>query len=230
MRRIFGKPVEKPPPPSLGDASGRIDSRVSAIDEKIAKLDIELRKYKDQLKKVKGPTASNIKRRAMETLKRKKMYEQQRDQMAGQAFNIEQTAFAIDSIKDSQIAVEAMKDAAKTLKAEHKKLNLDAVEDLQDDLAEMHEDMEEINELMGRSYGLPDELDEADLDAELACLEDELEGIDEGEDAGVPSYLPTAPTAEVGGIGAAEEPAAAVPAAADGVDEFGLPMAPAGTN
>jgi len=229
MRRIFGKPVEKPPPPSLGDASGRIDSRVSAIDEKIAKLDIELRKYKDQLKKAKGPTATNIKRRAMETLKRKKMYEQQRDQMAAQSFNIEQTAFAIDSIKDSQVAVEAMKDAAKTLKAEHKKINLDQVEDLQDDLAEMHEDMEELNEVMGRSYGLPDELDEADLDAELACLEDELEGLEE-EEAGVPSYLPSAPTAEAGGIGAAEEPAAAVPAAADGVDEFGLPMAPAMSN
>ena len=33
------------------------------------------------------------------------MYEQQRDQMAGQAFNIESTVFALDSIKDTQISV-----------------------------------------------------------------------------------------------------------------------------
>ena len=35
----------------------------------------------------------------MEVLKRKKMYEQQRDQMAGQSFNIEQTSFAIESVR-----------------------------------------------------------------------------------------------------------------------------------
>lgn len=43
----------------------------------------------------------------MECLKRKKMYEQQRDQMAGQQFNIEQTTFAIDSIKDTATTVGA---------------------------------------------------------------------------------------------------------------------------
>lgn len=64
-------------------------------------LDQELVKYRNALKKAKGPTATNIKKRAMETLKRKKMYEGQRDQMAGQQFNIEQTGFAIDSIKDT---------------------------------------------------------------------------------------------------------------------------------
>lgn len=62
-------------------------------------------KYRTALKKAKGPTATNIKRRAMECLKRKKMYEQQRDQVAGQQFNIEQTSFAIDSIKDTATTV-----------------------------------------------------------------------------------------------------------------------------
>lgn len=73
----------------------------------IKALDQELVKYRTALKKAKGPTATNIKRRAMECLKRKKMYEQQRDQMAGQQFNIEQTTFAIDSIKDTATTVGA---------------------------------------------------------------------------------------------------------------------------
>lgn len=93
--------------------------------------------YKEQLKKAKGPTATNIKRRAMETLKRKKMYEAQRDQMAGQAFNVEQTQFAIESVKDTQTTVTAMKAAGKMLKKEHKKLNINEIEDMQDDLAGM---------------------------------------------------------------------------------------------
>ena len=163
----------------------------------------------------------------METLKRKKMYEQQRDQMAGQAFNIEQTSFAIDSIKDTQTTVAAMKAAATTLKAETKKLNIDQIEDTQDDLQDMMEDMNEINDMMGRAYGMPDEIDEADLDAELACLEDELEGFEEGETEAAPSYLqpagmPVEPSAVPAGA-----PAADAAAEAGGVDAFGLPVAPA---
>ena len=43
------------------------------------------------------------------------------------------------------------------------------------------EDMNEVNEALGRNYGVSDDLDEADLDAELAGLEDELEGLGEEE-------------------------------------------------
>jgi charged multivesicular body protein 5 len=63
------------------------------------------------------------------------MYQAQRDQMAGQAFNVEQTAFAIDTVKDTQTTVAAMKAAAKVLKVEQKKIKISDVEDMQDDLA-----------------------------------------------------------------------------------------------
>lgn len=127
MHRLFGKPKVNEPTPSLGDATTSINSRVTALDEKIKGLEGELIKFKDQLKKAKGPAADNIKRRALETLKRKKMYESQRDQMAGQAFNIEQTAFAIESIKDTQTTIFAMKAAAKQLKVEATKIDLGEV-------------------------------------------------------------------------------------------------------
>jgi charged multivesicular body protein 5 len=143
------------------------------VDDKINGLNGELKKYSEQLKKATGPTAANIKRRAMEVLKRKRMYENQRDQMANQQFNIDQTAFAIDSIKDAQTTVAAMKDAAKTLKKENKKLNLNDIDNMQDEIEDMLEDVGEISEILGRSYGMPDGVEEEDLDAELACLEDE---------------------------------------------------------
>lgn len=84
MNRIFGKKKELPPPPSLSDATGRIDSSIARLDEKIAKLDGELRRYKEQMKKVTGAAQMSIKKRAMQTLKQKKMYENQRDQMSAQ--------------------------------------------------------------------------------------------------------------------------------------------------
>lgn len=50
------------------------------------------------------------------------------------------------------LQVAAMKDASKTLKAEVKKIDINKVEDLTDDMADMMEDMNEINDIMGRSY------------------------------------------------------------------------------
>ena len=71
-----------------------------------------------------------------------------------------------------------MKDASKVLKAENAKISINDIEDMQDDMEELLEDAGEISEILGRSYATPDDVDEADLDAELACLGDELESID----------------------------------------------------
>jgi charged multivesicular body protein 5 len=101
------------------------------------------------------------------------MYEQQRDQLSAQQFNVDQTSFAIDTIKSTQTTVSAMKAAAKTMKKESKKINLNEIEDMQDDIEDMLEDVGEISEILGRSYGMPDGVEEEDLDAELACLEEE---------------------------------------------------------
>jgi charged multivesicular body protein 5 len=105
------------------------------VEGKIAELDVELKKCSEQLKKAGNtPAAANIKRRAMEVLKRKRMYEQQRDSISNQQFNIDQTAFAINTVKDTQTTVAAMKVAAKTLKFENKKIDINDLENMQDDM------------------------------------------------------------------------------------------------
>ena len=47
----------------------------------------------------------------------------------------------------------------KEMKREFKNINIDQVEDLQDELGDMMEEANEIQEVMGRQYGMPD-LDE----------------------------------------------------------------------
>lgn len=54
--------------------------------------------------------------------------------MANQQFNLDQTAFAIESVKNTQITVAAMKDASKVLKKEQKKISLAEIENMQDDM------------------------------------------------------------------------------------------------
>ncbi|RHZ12671.1 hypothetical protein DYB26_006999 [Aphanomyces astaci] len=168
--------------------------------------------------KAKGPALTSIKQRALQTLKRKKMYEQQRDSMAAQSFNIEQVSasFAIETAKDSLDTVSAMKSAATQLKAETKKFNFAELENVQDDMADMMDDMNEIQEILG-SVG--QDIDESELEAELEGLEDEwaMEEAVAPQHA-APSYLatdlPAAPT------GVKDKSTAA------GVDEYGLPLAP----
>lgn len=222
MHRLFGrKKEEKPtePPPSLDDAIGRTDGRVAALEDKIKKLDAELMGYRNQLKRMPPAAQRGVKQRALQALRRKKMYEQQRDQMLATSFNMEQTAYAVTSAKDTLDTVAAMRGAATQLRAEHKKLDISSLEDLQDDLADLMADTDEINELMGRSYGMPDDVCEADLEEELAGLEDmweaeEASGVEAG---GVPAYLaPAAP----------EMPSvpSAVPAGGGGSGGEGLPV------
>ncbi|KAL3918631.1 MAG: hypothetical protein SGARI_007414 [Bacillariaceae sp.] len=160
------------------------------MDKKIAGLELELKGYKDKIKKAKSPAAKKtLQKRAMEVLKRKRMYEGQRDMIAGQQFNIDQATFGIESAKANVQTVAAMKSAGAQLKSTLKNdLDIDAVEDLADDMAEMMEDFNDINEALGRNFATPDDLSETDLEAELEMLEDELEA-DELEEDATPAYL-----------------------------------------
>jgi charged multivesicular body protein 5 len=56
-----------------------------------------------------------------------------------------------------------MKAANKDLKKAYKDINIGDVEDLHDDMSDMLQDAEEINEVLGQAYGVPEDIDESDL-------------------------------------------------------------------
>merc|ERR1719300_1494231 len=105
-------------------------------------------------------------------------------------------------LKDTKITVDAMKVGVKEMKKEFKNVNIDQIEDLQDDLADMLEDANEVQEALGRSYGMPD------VDEDASYLDDAISA-------------PSVPGREPG--------ADSVATNKDGieVDEFGLPKIPA---
>ncbi len=113
MHRLFGKQKEtnKVPEPSLADAQASLNLRQTTLDDKIKALDQELIGYKNQLSKVpKGSSQhQRITNLALDVLKRKKGYENQRNLLSKQSFNIDQTCFALETVKDTQITVAACK-------------------------------------------------------------------------------------------------------------------------
>ncbi|KAI3748493.1 hypothetical protein L6452_11599 [Arctium lappa] len=224
MRRVFGVKKDKEPPPSINDASDRINKRGETVDEKIKRLDGELARYKEQIKKTRpGPAQEAVKARAMRVLKQKRMYEGQRDMLYNQTFNLDQVAFASEGIKDAQQTMTALKSANKELKGMMKTVKIEDVDSLQDEMMDMMDISNEIQESLGRSYSVPDDIDEDDLMGELDALEADMGLETEGE--GVPSYLqpdnepeelnlPSAPSGHAGKVNN------------QAMDELGLPAVP----
>jgi charged multivesicular body protein 5 len=221
MNRLLGGAKKKAPPPNLTDCIGNVDSRGESIEKKISKLDLELKKYKDQMAKMRnGPSKNMVKQRALRVLKQKKMYEQQLEGLRNQSFNMEQTNFATQQLKDTKTTVDAMKTGVKEMKREYKKVDIGKIEDLHDEMEDMLELAGEVQETLGRAYGLPDDVDEDDLEAELDALGDDF--LADSEDT---SYLDAV---------SAPDPPTGVPQdsgkskAQGGVelDEFGLPQLP----
>jgi len=213
MNRLFGKGKPKEPPPNLTDCISNVDSRTDSVEKKVGKLDLELAKYKDQLKKMReGPAKNAVKQKALRVLKQKRMYENQRDQLMQQSFNMEQSNYTIQTLKDTQVTVNAMKTGLTQMKKEYKKVDIGKIENIQDDMEDMLEQAGEIQDALSRSYGTPD-IDEADLEAELDALGDEI-ALDEDT-----SYLDAVNAPKV----PSREPGAE--SVRDGIetDEFGLP-------
>ena len=97
-----------------------------------------------------------------------------------------------DNLKNTMTTVDAMKTTQKELKKQYGKVDIDKIERMQDEMADLMEVGNEIQESISRSYDLPEDVDEAELDAELEALGEEVEvgggfeGVGVGE---MPSYL-----------------------------------------
>merc|ERR1711973_369412 len=163
-----------------------------------------------------GPGKNAVKQKALRVLKQKKQYESQADNLRNQSFNMEQVNYSTQMLKDTKTTVNAMKTGVKEMKKEFKNINIDQIED-------MMEEANEIQESLGRSYGMP-EVDEDDLEAELDALGEDF-ALDEDT-----SYLDDAISAP--SVPSREPGAASIATNKDGVevDEFGLPKIPMPNN
>lgn len=110
--------------------------------------------------------------------------------MFNQQFNIDQQKFTQESLKDTATTVAAMKQANTQLKSQFKEIDIDAIEDLHDDMEDMMYMNDEIQEVMGRSFNT-EVFDDDELLGELNELEDDLLTEDFNE---VPNYLVNATT------------------------------------
>jgi charged multivesicular body protein 5 len=99
-----------------------------------------------------------------------------------------------------------MKTTQKELKKQYGKVDIDKIERMQDEMADLMDIGNDIQESISRSYEVPEDVDEAELDAELEALGEEVDfGAELGEEmpsylkdtaGGVPEFIDEAPVAE----------------------------------
>jgi len=156
---------------------------------KLAKLTSELTTYQQRLSRMRdGPGKNAIKQKAIKILQQRKQYEAQKDQLQQQSWNMEQAGMMQDNLKNTMATVDAMKTTQKELKKQYGKVDIDKIERMQDEMADLMDIGNDIQESISRSYEVPEDVDEAELDAELEALGEEVDfGAELGED--VPSYL-----------------------------------------
>lgn len=114
------------------------------------------------------------KRVAIQALKRKKKYEKQLNQVDGTLTTIEAQREALENANTNAEVLKNMKFASTALKTAHKEMGVEDVDDL---MADVHEQMElatEISDAISNPIGFgADDIDEDELNAELEELEQE---------------------------------------------------------
>ncbi|KAJ0081255.1 hypothetical protein Patl1_11079 [Pistacia atlantica] len=131
------------------------------------------------------------KRTAIQCLKRKRLYEQQIEQLGNFQLRIHDQMIMLEGAKATTETVDALRTGASAMKAMQKATNIDDVDKTMDEINEQTENMKQIQEALSTPIGAAADFDEDELEAEL----EELEGAELEEQLLQPAT--TAPAAPV---------------------------------
>ena len=164
------------------------------------------KKMAAELEKAKDFNRAKNKRAALQCLKKKKLYEQQIEQLQNQQLKLEEQVITLEGSKTTAETFTALKSGAGAMKQLHNETNIDEVDkvrpdlsskesnrkDLTDDLIltpfpppptthsqvmddinEQTEKMRQVQDALGQPVGYAADLDEDELEEELAALEAE---------------------------------------------------------
>ncbi|URD97950.1 Vacuolar protein sorting-associated protein 32 [Musa troglodytarum] len=200
--RPFWKPKEQPNTLSTID---KLNETLAMLEKKEQVL---LKKAAAEVEKAKEFTRAKNKRAAIQCLKRKRLYEQQVEQLGNFQLRLHDQIIMLEGAKATTETVDALRTGAAAMKAMQKATNIDDVDKTMDEINEQTERMQQIQEALSAPIGAAADFDEDELEAEL----EELEGVELEE-----QLLQTATTAP------APAPAPALPVQ---VPAVGLPTQP----
>ncbi|KNA14854.1 hypothetical protein SOVF_103350 [Spinacia oleracea] len=190
--RIFGKPKE-----GTTSAVATLDKLSETLEMLEKKEQVLLKKATAEVEKAKEFTRAKNKRAAITCLKRKRLYEQQVEQLGNMQLRIHDQVGQMTMLACGILCfattetVDALRSGASAMKAMQKATNIDNVDQTMDEINEQTENLKQIQEALSAPIGAAADFDEDELEAEL----EELEGAELEEQLLQPAT--TAPAASV---------------------------------
>ncbi|KAI3903850.1 hypothetical protein MKW92_005873 [Papaver armeniacum] len=167
--RFFGKPKQDT------DALVTLEKLQETLEMLEKKENVLLRKVSAEVDKAKEFTKAKNKKAAITCLKRKRMLEQQVEQLGNFQLRIHDQMILLEAAKVTTETVGALRTGAACMKDMQKATNIGDVDKTMDEINEQTETMKEIQNALANPIGGYD-FDEDELEAELEELEElELE-------------------------------------------------------
>ncbi|KAE8658189.1 Vacuolar protein sorting-associated protein 32-like protein 2 [Hibiscus syriacus] len=198
LGRLFGKPKQE------ANALTTLDKLNETLEMLEKKEKVLVKKAAAEVEKAKEFAKGRNKRAAIQCLKRKRLYEQQIEQLGNFQLRIHDQMIMLEGAKATTETVDALRTGAAAMKAMQKATNIDDVDKTMDEINEQTENMKQIQEALSTPIGAAADFDEDELEAEL----EELEGAELEEQLLQPAT--TAPAAPVH-VPAGRQPARPVP-------------------
>ncbi|KAG5547324.1 hypothetical protein RHGRI_013114 [Rhododendron griersonianum] len=163
--RMFGKPKQET------NALTTLDKLNETLEMLEKKEKVLLKKAAGEVEKAKEFTRAKNKRAAIQCLKRKRLYEQQIEQLGNFQLRIHDQMIMLEGAKATTETVDALRTGASAMKAMQKATNIDDVDKTMDEINEQTENMKQIQEALATPIGSAADFDEDELEAELEELE-----------------------------------------------------------
>ncbi|KAJ0265486.1 Vacuolar protein sorting-associated protein 32 2 [Hirschfeldia incana] len=166
--RLFGKPKEET---NTLQTLGKLNETLEMLEKKESVL---LKKAAGEVERAKEFSKAKNKRAAIQCLKRKRLYEQQVEQLGNFQLRIHDQMIMLEGAKATTETVDALRTGAAAMKAMQKATNIDDVDKTMDEINEQTDNMKQIQDALSAPFGSAADFDEDELEAEL----DELEGLE----------------------------------------------------
>ncbi|CBI35999.3 unnamed protein product, partial [Vitis vinifera] len=167
--RVFRKGKEQ----SQTNAVATLDKLNETLEMLEKKERVLIKKASAEVEKAKEYTKAKNKRAAIQCLKRKRLYEQQIEQLGNFQLRIHDQMILLEGAKATTETVDALRTGAAAMKTMHKTTNIDDLDKTMDEINEQTENMKQIQEALSTPIGSAADFDEDELEAEL----EELEGL-----------------------------------------------------
>ncbi|KAH0916985.1 uncharacterized protein LOC103828275 [Brassica rapa] len=162
--RLFRKPKKKET-----DTLQTLEKLNETLDMLEKKESLLLKRAAQEVERAKEFTRAKNKRAAMQCLKRKRVYEQQVEQLGNYQLRIHDQMIMLEGSKATTETVDALRSGASAMKAMQKATNIHDVDKTMDEINEQTDNMRQIQDALSAPFG--SDFDEDELEAELEELE-----------------------------------------------------------